>query len=301
MGNAATETAEAKAKREAEEKARDEQKRALEQQARDSAKPEEQGIMGLIMGFIKWFIGLFIPSTNAPEETPPAAPGTPAPPPETLGDRVRMGKLLIESRAIPKWQEYMQTHKGEKVAFVSPLEGNSVVESNYGMRYHPIHKKDMMHDGIDLVAPHRNVVASAGGIILFSGNKQGYGQTVIIGHADGSSTLSGHLTGQAMPAVGSEVAQRQQIGVLGATGDVTGAHLHYEQRRGEQSVQPVINGVEVKKGMQVAGAGSAAPHAFAALVDPNKLPKLPAQNGGKPQALAFAGVHSTGAGHAHVH
>jgi len=106
-----------------------------------------------------------------------------------------------------------------------------------------IHNVEKPHVGADILAPgNPDILASAGGVVLFSGRKSGYGNTVIIGHADGSMTLYAHMTGAKMPDIGVEVQQGQVIGTLGASGAVTGAHLHYEQREGGVAVPPRIAG-----------------------------------------------------------
>jgi murein DD-endopeptidase MepM/ murein hydrolase activator NlpD len=68
--------------------------------------------------------------------------------------------------------------------------------------------------------------AGAGGDAGWDGS---YGNDVIIKHADGKYTLYGHLS-QALVSAGQTVTESQQIGVSGATGNVTGPHLHFEVR-----------------------------------------------------------------------
>ena len=57
----------------------------------------------------------------------------------------------------------------------------------------------------------------------------GYGNYVVISHANGTQTLYAHLN-YGIATVGQSVGRGQLIGYVGATGKVTGSHLHYEVR-----------------------------------------------------------------------
>lgn len=273
------ETPEEAAKREA-------QRRQLEQES----QTQDKGILGSILGFLKFLFEIFFPGNEAPNEDPPATgqPGTQQRP-ETVVDRLRLGQLIIDANAVPKWKAFQEAHKGEKVEFTSPVVGASVVTSGFGHRVAPTKGASTNHAGVDLGARSGDstppIVASASGIVLFSGEKQGYGHTVMIGHADGSYTLYGHLTGTNMPKIGAEVAQGAVIGEMGASGRATGIHLHYEQRKGTEALQPKIAGVALTEGTRVAGAKPAP--SYAGLVDPTGLPKLAVMNGGQPSATAY--------------
>jgi murein DD-endopeptidase MepM/ murein hydrolase activator NlpD len=86
------------------------------------------------------------------------------------------------------------------------------------------------HTGVDfLVGSGTDVHAVAAGTVVSAGWDGAYGNDVIIKHADGKYTLYGHLT-QALVSAGQTVGEGQQIGISGATGNVTGPHLHFEVR-----------------------------------------------------------------------
>jgi murein DD-endopeptidase MepM/ murein hydrolase activator NlpD len=86
------------------------------------------------------------------------------------------------------------------------------------------------HTGVDfLVWSGTPVHSVAAGTVVHAGADGAYGNDVIIKHADGKYTLYGHLT-RPVVSVGQTVAEGQQIGVSGATGNVTGPHLHFEVR-----------------------------------------------------------------------
>jgi hypothetical protein len=86
------------------------------------------------------------------------------------------------------------------------------------------------HTGVDfLVNSGTPVHVVAAGTVVSAGWDGAYGNDVIVRHADGKYTLYGHLS-QTLVSAGQTVTEGQQIGVSGATGNVTGPHLHFEVR-----------------------------------------------------------------------
>jgi murein DD-endopeptidase MepM/ murein hydrolase activator NlpD len=86
------------------------------------------------------------------------------------------------------------------------------------------------HTGVDFLVDSGTAVhAVAAGTVVSAGWDGSYGNDVIIRHADGKYTLYGHLT-EALVSAGQTVTEGQQIGISGATGNVTGPHLHFEVR-----------------------------------------------------------------------
>ncbi|WP_037914644.1 M23 family metallopeptidase [Actinacidiphila yeochonensis] len=86
------------------------------------------------------------------------------------------------------------------------------------------------HTGVDfLVNSGTPVHAVAAGTVVSAGADGAYGNDVILKHADGRYTLYGHLTTPLVSA-GQTVTEGQEIGISGATGNVTGPHLHFEVR-----------------------------------------------------------------------
>ncbi|MCP2041932.1 murein DD-endopeptidase MepM/ murein hydrolase activator NlpD [Neisseria sp. HSC-16F19] len=115
----------------------------------------------------------------------------------------------------------------------------SRISSKFGMRMHPVFKKMKMHTGIDIAAPKgSHIVAAAAGEVIWKGKKGGYGETIMIRHADGKETLYAHMQGYADVKVGSRVSSGQLIGYVGSTGTSTGPHLHYEVRVNGKPVDP---------------------------------------------------------------
>jgi murein DD-endopeptidase MepM/ murein hydrolase activator NlpD len=123
------------------------------------------------------------------------------------------------------------------LAFVPPLL-ETRISSHYGKRKDPFTKKKTFHGGIDLAAPKGTpVYAAADGEVIFAGEKDGYGQLIIIKHILGFETRYGHLE-EILVEEGTKVRKNQQIGLVGNTGRSTGYHLHFEVRRFRKHQKP---------------------------------------------------------------
>lgn len=117
-----------------------------------------------------------------------------------------------------------------------PLPGP--VTSNPGLRFHPILRFLRWHNGTDFASPAGTPVqAAAEGRVVDAGWQGGYGRAVRLLHRDGSTTLYAHLSAMDV-ALGERVAQGAVIGRVGATGLATGPHLHFEWRRGGETLRP---------------------------------------------------------------
>jgi murein DD-endopeptidase MepM/ murein hydrolase activator NlpD len=88
------------------------------------------------------------------------------------------------------------------------------------------------HRGVDFAAPTGTPIKAAGnGRVHFRGVSGGYGNTVILAHSGGVTTLYAHMSRFAKGlTAGSRVRQGDVIGYVGTTGLSTGPHLHYEYR-----------------------------------------------------------------------
>ena len=99
------------------------------------------------------------------------------------------------------------------------------------------------HPGIDIDGVTGDpVVAAEAGTVVLAGTApagySGYGNVVMIDHGGGLSTLYAHLS-RVDVAMGQSVQQGQQIGAIGATGEATGDHLHFEVRVDNKPEDPV--------------------------------------------------------------
>ena len=113
--------------------------------------------------------------------------------------------------------------------FLWPVPGHARISSPYGNRTWANGRTEF-HTGIDISAPSGvEVIASRGGTIIFSGWMNGYGNTVIIDHGDGTTSLYAHHS-RLLVSQGESVQQGQLIALIGSTGFSTGPHLHFEVR-----------------------------------------------------------------------
>lgn len=96
------------------------------------------------------------------------------------------------------------------------------------------------HDGIDLaVAADTPVRAACDGVVAYAGSGlSGYGNVVILRHADALATVYAHNR-ELLVRAGDAVARGQVIARSGATGRVTAPHLHFEVRKGSIARDPL--------------------------------------------------------------
>ncbi len=140
----------------------------------------------------------------------------------------------------PDRKEDYSTFDREKKGrdFSAPLAGR--ITSRYGYRVHPVTKRrESFHGGLDIAAREGAPVrASADGTVVKAEYlRNGYGKLVIIEHEKELSTYYGHLS-EIMVEKGRKVRRGEVIGTVGRTGNATGAHLHFEVRRGGFSCDP---------------------------------------------------------------
>mgnify|MGYP000278482025 CR=1 FL=1 len=96
------------------------------------------------------------------------------------------------------------------------------------------------HNGLDIAAAlYDPLVAAAAGTVSFADSYGGYGNLVLIDHADGWQSWYAHLSYIAVTA-GQAVAQGETIGAAGSTGYSTGPHLHFELRYEGSPVDPLV-------------------------------------------------------------
>ena len=111
------------------------------------------------------------------------------------------------------------------------------VTSSYGNRY--LNGKYGFHLGVDLRASSgTSVYAADGGKVTFAAWNGSYGYLIKIRHDNGDETYYAHLSKMSV-SVGSRVYKGQIIAKSGATGNVTGPHLHFELRKSGSTVNPV--------------------------------------------------------------
>jgi peptidoglycan hydrolase-like protein with peptidoglycan-binding domain len=111
------------------------------------------------------------------------------------------------------------------------------VQAPVGDRFGP--RGDRFHAGVDFVAgAGLPVSAAAAGRVAWSGQRDGWGLLVIVAHGNGVRTLYAHLA-DTVVAVGARVSAGALVGHVGATGEATGPHLHFEVRVRGAAVDPL--------------------------------------------------------------
>jgi murein DD-endopeptidase MepM/ murein hydrolase activator NlpD len=95
------------------------------------------------------------------------------------------------------------------------------------------------HQGVDIKAARGTLVrAAAAGHVIESRWRRGYGNLVAIDHGDGVQTRYAHLA-EVFVRPGASVARGQAIATVGATGNATTPHLHFEVRRAGRLRDPI--------------------------------------------------------------
>lgn len=125
-----------------------------------------------------------------------------------------------------KWQGGPYAWEG----FVPPLDGPVEVSSQFGLRRILNGQPRRPHSGVDYRAPRGTPIrASNGGLVVYTGEMFFNGNSVILHHGGGLFTMYFHLQRYRVEP-GQEVAQGEVLGWVGASGRVTGPHLHWGAR-----------------------------------------------------------------------
>ena len=115
--------------------------------------------------------------------------------------------------------------------FVAPISAHYVISEGYGV---PGSWAAGHHTGVDLAVPVGTTVHAVGaGTVVKAEWGGAYGKMVVVRHADGRYSLYAHLSRIGVH-VGQAVSAGTELGLSGATGNVTGPHLHFEVDTTEQ-------------------------------------------------------------------
>jgi murein DD-endopeptidase MepM/ murein hydrolase activator NlpD len=163
--------------------------------------------------------------TPAPQQPMAPQPLTPQPP-ATLPPETNVASLP-PARATPL------PASTSGIQFTWPLTGP--ILARFGAAGKGLH-----NDGINIGAPAGAQVRAAGnGVVAYAGNElKGFGNLLLIKHADGWTTAYAH-NDKLLVAKGDTVAQGQVIAIVGRTGNVDKPQLHFEVRKGTQAMDPM--------------------------------------------------------------
>jgi murein DD-endopeptidase MepM/ murein hydrolase activator NlpD len=158
--------------------------------------------------------------------TPPSeSPKTLAAKLETLSTQAAHSEQSLE-----QLQTYFLEQKSLLASTPSVWPARGWITSDFGQRTDPYTAERVMHDGLDIAAPHgKDVTAPADGTVIFAGLEGSYGNVLVIDHGYGVKTRYGHLS-KVEVHPGDHVRRGDLIGAVGNTGRSTGPHLHYEVR-----------------------------------------------------------------------
>lgn len=156
---------------------------------------------------------------------------------------VEYTNMLNEVRPRIKARDTIAYHDLDSIPIRSPINTTKIkrISSDYGYRLHPIKKYWHKHTGIDITATlGTKVLSTAKGIVIkVEKSYSGYGNQVVIQHANGYKTRYAHLNDINVEN-GQIVDIKTVIGTVGNTGLTTGVHLHYEILRNNLSIDPMF-------------------------------------------------------------
>jgi len=142
---------------------------------------------------------------------------------QLLVDELEVQRKLMES-----FEEYRQRMDLYLRNFPTLWPVSASISSGFGWRRGPFGGGSEHHDGVDIPARSgTHIHAAGGGTVTYSGWRNGHGNTVIINHGNGLSTLYAHNT-RNLVVVGQRVYRGDVIAHVGSTGRSTGPHLHFE-------------------------------------------------------------------------
>ena len=96
-----------------------------------------------------------------------------------------------------------------------------------------------MHEGIDLAARSGALVhAAEAGRVIFSSSLGAYGRVVVVRHDERYESVYAHNRRNRVRR-GSFVDKGEVLAEVGATGNATGPHLHFEIRRDDRPEDPL--------------------------------------------------------------
>lgn len=112
------------------------------------------------------------------------------------------------------------------------------VTSEYGARVNPVTGAKENHNGIDIVLNSDYIPVIDSGTVIESSYHTARGYYVVVKHAGGITSLYQHLATRSKYHKGDKVVEGDTIGLQGASGMVTGKHLHFEVKKNNTLVDP---------------------------------------------------------------
>ncbi|NES84806.1 MAG: M23 family metallopeptidase, partial [Moorea sp. SIO2B7] len=144
--------------------------------------------------------------------------------------------ILIRQRVRAQNRRTRRSRRGSG-KLIYPHNGR--ISSYFGWRKHPILKSKRLHSGLDFAGNYGSTIRAAdNGIVIFAGWYGGYGNTIVIDHGKGLTTLYGHAK-KLYVKERTRVKKGKAIAAVGSSGLSTGPHLHFEVRQNGKPVNPM--------------------------------------------------------------
>lgn len=148
-------------------------------------------------------------------------------------------EVALRAESLKSLTDYLTEQKDRLAATPSIWPTRGYLSSGFGPRKSPFTGRRQRHTGIDVAAQMETpIVASADGVVTFSGRLAGYGRAIVITHGFGFKTFYGHNSENKVKK-GDRVKRGQVIGLVGSTGYSTGSHVHYEVLVKDKPVNPL--------------------------------------------------------------
>jgi hypothetical protein len=146
---------------------------------------------------------------------------------ENLDGLMRRATML--SGSFDAAAESVEVHVDQLLRTPSILPTKGWITSPFAVqRMHPIHHRELPHEGVDIAAPRGTpILAAAEGTVTHVYNNGGYGLMVTVNHGHGLVTRYAHCS-KAVARQGQRVERGEKIAEVGMTGIATAPHLHYE-------------------------------------------------------------------------
>ena len=180
------------------------------------------------------------PAPQSPPEEPagePEPPAAPAAETEEEDDTTAAEAVsyVYTMPAMPDNASLEQRNLG--FDHCTPVHG--ALSSAFGWREHPVEGGSRFHYGVDLAAEEgTDILAFADGTVYATGESSTLGNYIMLQHRNGYITLYAHCS--RVTATGGSVSKGDKIAEVGATGLVTGPHLHFELHDGDLYLNPIF-------------------------------------------------------------
>jgi murein DD-endopeptidase MepM/ murein hydrolase activator NlpD len=156
----------------------------------------------------------------------------------SLDMKVLRSQIDEATRSVTDIKKYIAEQKDIYRATPKGWPVPGYISSRYGYRNHPKSGARQLHTGLDIsISSGTEILATADGIVTFSGKTGKSGNVVVIEHGHGYSTAYAHNS-KNFVTVGQRVTRGETIGLAGSTGRSTGPHVHYEIWKDGRHVNP---------------------------------------------------------------